>query len=514
MKDCLRTKVEGGWIEGKYSQDGRVRIFRGVPYAAPPIGELRWKAPRPVTPWEGIRETKYYASANMYVRPSMKSFYGKEFDQQEYRISEDCLYLNIWAPAAEKEGGYPAALWYHGGDAHANKAVFDGEGFARKGVILITVGFRTGPFAGFTHAELGAEAERENGHYTSGNYGLLDQIEAVKWVRRNIARFGGDAERITVFGQSAGGTAVQRLISTPLLKGQLFGAIMQSAGGLDPRYMPASISMEEGERQCRELLLKFGIQDIKEARKLPAEKIQQYFSGGPELNMAVFAPKPDGWSLLYTPEETSWRNLHHDTVHYMIGTTKHEGFAYTYNGVTAETLKRYLQISYGGRWEEYWNAAGAKNEREAQIIRRQDSGDVKMATCYSWVQLQNEQGRPGPFVYLFTKEAPGPEGVGAFHSGEHAYVFQNLDKVPWRPYSDCDRELSDMMSDYWANFMRTGDPNGDGLPAWDRTERMKEDPWIMELGLRVGMIRPEETKPSSFIRDYAYHFFDPERERR
>lgn len=240
---------------------------------------------------------------------------------------------------------------------------------------------------------------------------------------------------------------------------------------------------------------------------LPAEKIQQYFSGGPELNMAVFAPKPDGWSLNDIPEKISYRNLHQN-IHYMIGTTKHEGFAYTYNGVTVDTLKRYLQESYGNQWEGYWKAADVKTDREAQIIRRQDSADVKMATCYSWVQLQNEQRRPAPFVYLFTKEAPGPEGVGAFHSGEHAYVFQNLDRVPWRPYTDSDRELSDIMSSYWANFMHTGDPNGEGLPSWNRTEKMKDDPWVMELGLRVGMIRPEETKVSQFVRDYAYHFFD------
>lgn len=507
MKECLQIKTENGWIEGKYSQDGNVRIFKGVPYAAPPVGELRWRGPHPVTPWDGIKEAKYYNNANMHVRPSMKSFYGKEFDMQEYRVSEDCLYLNIWAPVSQKGEKCPVALWYHGGDSHANKAVFDGEGFARKGVILITVGFRTGPFAGFTHPELGAEAEKEIGHYTSGNYGLLDQIEAVKWVRRNAEAFGGDPERITVFGQSAGGTTVQRLISTPLLKGELFGAIMQSAGGLDPRYMPISISMEEGEKRCQKLLEKVGIRNIEEARMLPAEKIQQYFSGGPELNMAVFAPKPDGWSLNDTPEKISYQNLHQN-IHYMIGTTKHEGFAYTYNGVTVDTLKRYLQESYGNQWEGYWKAADVKTDREAQIIRRQDSADVKMATCYSWVQLQNEQRRPAPFVYLFTKEAPGPEGVGAFHSGEHAYVFQNLDRVPWRPYTDSDRELSDIMSSYWANFMHTGDPNGEGLPSWNRTEKMKDDPWVMELGLRVGMIRPEETKVSQFVRDYAYHFFD------
>jgi len=190
-----------------------------------------------------------------------------------------------------------------------------------------------------------------------------------------------------------------------------------------------------------------------------------------------------------------------------VGTTKHEGFAYNYGKVTQETLKNYLKKSYGGQWEKYWEASGVESDSEALFVRRQDNGDIKMATCYSWVELQNEQKRLAPYTYIFTKEAPGPEGAGAFHSGEHAYVFQTMDKVPWRQYNAGDYELSEVMSSYWVNFMKTGNPNGEGLPTWEPSENMKEDPWVMELGCRVGMVRPPETKVSQFIKEFSLNFY-------
>lgn len=507
MDSELKITVPAGEMEGMYNEEGDVRVFRGVPYAAPPVGELRWRAPQPVKPWEGIRQTKYYANANMHKRPSMKSFYGREFDLMEYPISEDCLYLNIWAPRREKAVNCPVALWFHGGDSHANKAIFNGENFARQGIIMITVGFRTGPFAGLCHPELSAEAEKEIGHRTSGNYGLLDQIASVKWVKANIAAFGGDPSRITVFGQSAGATVVERLISTPLLEGDLFAAIMQSAGGIDPRYIVNEATLEESEAYGEKILAEQGIDGIAAARALSADEVLRKFAGGPELTMAYFSPKPDGYSLLYTPDRTSFENRIHRGVHYMIGTTKHEGMAYQLGEATCESLQSFLKKAYGEQWTRYWENAGVRDDAVANLVRRQDSGDVKMASAYAWVQLQNEHGREAPYVYMFTKEAPGPEGVGAFHSGEHAYVFKNMDKVPWRQYTERDHALADMMNQYWTNFMKTGDPNGSGLPQWDPTDNMKEDPWVMELGLRVGMVRPEETKTSCFIKKFCLDYY-------
>ena len=507
MNSELIVKTESGLIEGKYSEDKETRIFFGVPYAAAPVGELRWRAPQPAEAWEGVRPAKYRAAANMHRRPSIKAFYGKEFDLLEYPRSEDCLYLNIWAPKAEEGRKYPVALYFHGGDSHANKAVFDGEGFAKNGVIMMTVGFRTGVFAGLCHKELSLESEKECGHYTSGNYGLQDQIAAVLWVKRNIEAFGGDSERVSVFGQSAGGTVVQRLISTPLLAGKLFGAVMQSAGGMDARYMAAESTLEQSEKYGEKVLEQLGVKTIAEARALDAETILMTVNAGPDENMAYFSPKPDGYTLNYTPDKTGFLGKHNEGVHIMIGTTKHEGFAYSYPSTTMASLQAELKKSYGDRWQEYWDAAQVNSDAVAQMVKRQDSGDVKMATCYSWVRRQNELGKEAPYVYMFTKEAPGDESVGAFHSGEHAYVFQSMDRVPWRPYNDGDKALSRIMSSYWANFFKTGNPNGENLPVWEKTEDMKNDPWVMELGYRVGMIRPETSKVTDFIEDFVLNFY-------
>ncbi|MCC2232769.1 carboxylesterase family protein [Lachnospiraceae bacterium CLA-AA-H215] len=509
MSDVKIVKIETGFLSGKLSEDQQVRMFFGVPYAKPPVGDLRWRAPQPAEPWEGVRDARFRGNVDMHRRPSMKSFYGKEFDQMEYPRSEDCLYLNIWAPKEVSETEkYPIALYFHGGDSHMNKAIFDGEGFAQNGVIMIGVGFRCGVFAGLCHPTLSKEAEEECGCYTSGNYGLLDQIAAVNWAIRNAEAFGGDPERVSVFGQSAGATAVQRLISTPLLKGKLFGAVMQSAGGMDPRYMAVESTIEKSEAYVLEKFQQLGIFSIEEARKVPAETLLDVFSAGPDENMAYLSPKPDGYSLLYSPDETGYRGAWLDEVHVMIGTTKHEGFAFSYPNTTEESFKNFVKHSYGDQWEKYWEAVQVSGDEVARHVRRQDSGDIKMATCYSWVQRQNELGKPAPYVYMFTKEAPGEEGVGAFHSGEHAYVFQAMDKVAWRKYNDSDRFLSMVMSTYWANFFKTGNPNGEGLPVWETTTDFKNDPWVMELGYRLGMVRPPQTKVSDFIKDFVLGFYE------
>ncbi len=499
----LRVKTESGVVLGLPAGNQAISVFKGIPYAAPPVGELRWRAPQPVEPWEGEKEAYAYQFVNMHKRPKKGSFYAKEFAPYEFPMSEDCLYLNIWTPAEKADEKLPVAMWFHGGDSHAAKQAFDGEAFAKRGVIMITVGFRTGIFGSLSHKELSLESERETGHYTSGNYSLLDQVAAVKWVRRNIAAFGGDPDKITVFGQSAGGTATQRLSSTPLLKGELFGAIMQSAGGLDIRYMSNVATLEEAEAYGESLFKENGIASVAEARALDAETVMNLGASGPEIGMSYLNMKADGYSLLYTPEETALKNLHQD-IHYMIGCTKHEGFAYDGPKTTLEAFKKKSAAMFGDKADGYVEAACVDSDAYANLIIKNENGDVKLATCMSWVELQNDLKRPAPYVYIFTKEAPGGQGVGAFHSGEHAYVFQTMFRMP-RDYDGSDYDLSNTMCDYWTNFCKTGDPNGEGLPKWTPTEDMRNDPWMMELGLRVGMVRPPETPVSKFIKEYVYN---------
>lgn len=502
----LTVKTDAGIVQGLPAGNQAISVFKGVPYAAPPVGNLRWRAPEPVKPWEGIKTAYVYSDVNMHKRGVKDSFYTKEFAPYEFPMSEDCLYLNIWTPAEDENANLPVAIWFHGGDSHAAKQAFDGEAFAKRGVIMITVGFRTGIFGGLSHKELSLESERETGHYTSGNYSLLDQIAAVKWVRRNIKAFGGNPERITVFGQSAGGTATQRISSTPLLKGELFGAIMQSAGGLDVRYMSNVATLEEAEAYGEQLFAESGISSIEEARKMDAEMVMNLGKSGPEIGMSMLNMKADGYVLPYTPEEMAFRNLHHD-IHYMIGCTKHEGFAYDTPSITLEQYREKNEKTFRKDIEGYMNATRADSDGYVKLILKNDNGDVKLATCMAWVELQNKLEREAPYVYMLTKEAPGSDGVGAFHSSEHAYVFQTMLRMP-RPFDGSDFDLSNIMCDYWTNFCKTGNPNGEGLPLWEPSADMQNDPWIMELGLRVGMMRPPETPVSKFIKDYAYNFYE------
>lgn len=501
----LTVKTEAGLLEGLPAGNQAVSVFKGVPYAAPPVGDLRWRAPRPVKPWDGIKTAYIYQNVNMHKRGDNDGFYTKEFSPYEFPMSEDCLYLNIWTSAETEDANQPVAVWFHGGDSHAAKQAFDGEAFAKRGVIMITVGFRTGIFGGLSHKELSLESEKETGHYTSGNYSLLDQIAAVKWVRRNIKAFGGDPDRITVFGQSAGGTATQRVSSTPLLEGELFGAIMQSAGGLDIRYMSNTATLEEAEAYGEKLFKESGISSLAEARKLDAMTVMNLGKSGPDINMSMLGPKADGYALLYSPDEMAFRNLHQN-IHYMIGCTKHEGFAYSVPETTLEQYKEKNAKLFKKDPEGYLKAARADSDEYVNMILKNDNGDVKLATCMAWVQLQNDLGRPAPYVYILTKEAPGGEGVGAFHSAEHAYVFQTFLRMP-RTFDGSDFDLSNIMCNYWTNFCKTGNPNGSGLPLWEPSGDMKNDPWLMELGLRVGMMRPPETPVSEFIKEYSYNFY-------
>ena len=497
----IQVKTENGWLEGLEVQPG-ISMFRGVPYAKPPVGELRWRAPKPAENWEGIRPAKEWPATNMHDPRSRNDSMFKEEYVIPHTISEDCLYLNIWTPAESTQDKLPVCIYFHGGAAHILRPYLDGVGFAKNGVILVTVGFRTEFWGGFAHPVLSEESEKDFGVYTSGNNSLLDKVEAVKWVKRNAAAFGGDPDRVSVFGQSAGGTATQRVSTTPLLKGQLFAAVMQSAGGFDMRYMTNAVSREEAEAHGEELLAKMGVKTIEEARQLDAAFIMNAVGGGPEGGMRWYCAKPDGWSLLDTPEGMAFKGQN-PAIPTMIGATKHEGFGGPAGTTPLERFMKDMNRNYGKYAEEYLKIAGLTDDPELlRFICKNDNGDLKLATFMAWVDRQNELGR-SPYVYMFTKECPDGQGHGAFHGGEHGYVFQTLHHYK-AAYDDSDRRLSEVMSKYWANFFTYGDPNGAGLPKWTPTSDMQKDPWLMELGLRVGMVRPAETKTSEFLRRLSY----------
>ena len=289
MNTTVVTKQ--GAVAGVLSQDSRTVIFRGVPYAQPPVGELRFRRPQPHIPWEGVLDCKKFGPRCPQADLASMDFYGKEFyDEMVPPESEDCLYLNIWTPASAAPGdNLPVLFWIHGGafmHGCGTEKEFDGEGFAKKGVILVSINYRVNVFGFFAHPEL----EKENTEGVSGNYGLLDQAFALNWVRENIAAFGGDAAKITLAGQSAGCMSVQNLISSPLTKGMVRGAVLQSGGGL--RALHATPSKEQLWEISQKLMEHLGVSTLEELRQVPALKLRDaaYAVNGPGLALSTTLP--------------------------------------------------------------------------------------------------------------------------------------------------------------------------------------------------------------------------------
>ena len=437
--------VEGGEVIGVPSGTPNVCIYKGIPYAAPPVGDLRWKQPQPVKPWKGIRQCDTFGAASLQGDQTPGSFYSKEFYQGgDPKRSEDCLYLNVWTPAAGKpEAKLPVIFWIHGGaymGGYGHEIEFGGDAYAKKGVILVTINYRLGMCGFLAHPLLTAENDGKG----SGNYGLFDQLAALKWVKRNISAFGGNPDNITVMGQSAGAGSVQALISSPLTKELIQRAIIQSGGGLGG--IISAKSLKEAEQQGSDMWEAVGVSTLKEMRAYPAEKFQEVLMKYMQQQKSFglpYSPCVDG-ELLTAPLDETARNGQELDIPYLIG--------YTSEDMMPEVMK-------------------------------------KAAT--DWSLLLEQQGRKPAYVYCFSRDLPGEDmpssqGAfgdmkGAFHSSELWYTFGTLGKC-WRPMEKADYELSERMVSYWTNFAKTGNPNGEGLPQWEPCT--KANPHIQTLDIK------------------------------
>ena len=410
METIVKTKQ--GAVEGAVSEDGCTIIFRGIPYAEAPVGGLRFRRPQEKKPWDGVRPCKEFGARCPQADLASMDFYGKEFyDEMVPPCNEDCLYLNIWAPSEGEN--LPVLFWIHGGafmHGCGSEKEFDGEGFSRKGVILVSVNYRVNAFGFFAHPDL----EKENPEGVSGNYGILDQIFALQWVRENIGAFGGDRSRITLCGQSAGCMSVQTIISSPLTKGMAAGAILQSGTGLPPRR--SSPTRDEMMETSRRLMEHLKVSTIDELRRVPADALMQA-AYATQTGGLCWRPHIDGWLLPAQPEDLAESGAIHD-IPYMIGCTG------------------------------------------------DDIGDgaLKDGTA-AWCENQLSLGRTPAYLYFFDRKLPGDD-AGAFHSSELWYVFETQPRC-WRPWEPHDRELSQTMAGCWANFAKHGDPNGSDLPLWE-----------------------------------------------
>ncbi len=475
--------VDGGSIAGVPAGDGGVWRYAGVPYAAPPVGALRWRPPQPVAPWAGVREADQLPPGcpqpTLPVPPDAEPFFGPG----AVRLEEDCLYLNVWSAAGPDER-VPVMVWIHGGGlfvGDGSEVAYDGAALARRGVVIVTINYRLGALGYLAHPLL----REESAHGASGNYGLLDQIEALGWVQRNIAAFGGDPDRVTIFGESAGSWSVNYLMATPLAAGLFAGAIGQSGGAFSPLASPAASDAVEAEgMRFAEALL--GAEAAVSLDALRAAAVVDVLAAGG-------APRPhvDGWALPASIYDIFGAGRQHD-VPVIVGANADEATALSAFGgdpetTTVEQYREWARGEYGELADAYLTAYPAGSDAEVAGGRLGSRGDGRFVwEMRTWARMMDQVSSPA-FLYFFTRVPPAAdaERFGAYHTAEIPYVFNNLGGGSryWfanRDYDDADRQLSEVMASYWVNFAATGNPNGDGLPEWPAYTRTDEA--ALELG--------------------------------
>jgi para-nitrobenzyl esterase len=474
------VQVESGLLAGNQSDDRNSFCFKGIPYAQPPVGRLRWRAPEPSPRWSGVRAADAFGPRCVQPdRPhTAVGYFGPEAE------SEDCLYLNVWTPDCARDAKCPVMVWLHGGALLVGSGalpIFDGSALARHGAVVVTVNFRLGRLGFLAHPEL----SREHPQHISGNYGHLDQIAALRWVRDNIAAFGGDPGRVTIFGQSAGSTSIAALMASPLAQGLFHRAIGQSGGGFGRR---AIATLDAAEQAGAALTRALGVDGIDALRALPARAIQLarpgdgsgskelYDSNDPKgLDKATTWSVIDGHFLRERLIDTFERGAQHD-VPLLTGAVTDEGSNQP-PAATRDELVRRARADYGDLAEQFLRLFPAATDAQAQAASRKVVGSkVFNWENWTWANLHARQARSPVYHYHFGRVPPKPltadggdqsRDLGAFHTAEIPYVFQTLDVRAW-PWTKADRELSDAMTRYWVSFAATGDPNGGGLPAWPR----------------------------------------------
>ena len=459
--------VEGGQLAGAPSPLGEeVMVYRGVPFAAPPVGDLRWRPPAPTPAWDGVRDAAQAAPACMQnpIPAAVSTFYDAGVD----RMDEDCLYLNVWT-AAGGEDRAPVLVWIHGGGlAIGNGAdiTYDGTRLAQRGVVLVTVNYRLGAFGYLAHPLLSAESE----HGASGNYGTLDQVAALGWVQRNIAAFGGDPSRVAIFGESAGSWSVNHLMASPLARGLFHAAIGESGGGFGSRggAAPKGEIESAGERFVEALLGDGAAPSLEAMRAAGADAVQAV---APDLVRST--ANVDGWVFPDSVYDIFAAGRQHD-VPVIVGSNADE-MTMLGGAAGAETLEQYretIRNEYGEHADALLAAFPAATDEEAQRARMASGTDATFGwEMRTWARMMETVSSPA-YLYFFSRVPPAPDAdrYGAYHTAEIPYVFDNFGVSPHpyanRDYTDTDRRLSDILASYWVNMAATGNPNGEGLPEW------------------------------------------------
>lgn len=444
------VRLDTGLISGTSTGSGEVRAFKGVPFAAPPTGDLRWRAPKPAAHWDGVRKADEFGPVCMQ---------GNGGGNQ--KMGEDCLYLNVWTGAKAANEKLPVMVWIYGGGystGSGSQAMYDGEAVAKKGAVVVTLNYRLGALGFFSHPELTKESDRRG----AANFGAMDSIAALQWVQKNIAAFGGDPKRVTIFGESAGAGMVANLQTVAEAKG-LFERAIGDSSAWSTATIAQLKTLPEAEEDGVKLSDAVGAKSLADLRAVPAAAILKGGRGN--------GPIVDGWLIREQPGRVFAEGRQID-VPVLAGSNRDESFGG--NPANKDQFIEQVHKRFGDLADNFLKLYPAATDEQARESAFYSGRDEMAFIMRNWARLASKQGKTKSYVYYFTEQppvlpnargpfAPGPHG-SATHVSEILYVFNHLDNS--RTWTDADRKVADMMSSYWVNFAAKGDPNGKGLPAW------------------------------------------------
>jgi para-nitrobenzyl esterase len=458
------VKTENGQVSGYKS--GEINIFKGIPFAAPPVGELRWKAPAPVKNWTGILKCDKFSASPMQRKPVPFMMWTEEFITPPENLSEDCLYLNVWTPAKSSKDKLPVFVWIYGGGFNSGSAacaVYDGEEMAKKGIIFVSINYRVGVLGFMAHPGLSSESPDK----ASGNYGLLDQIAALVWIKKNIEAFGGDPQKVTIAGQSAGSMSVCALVASPLAKGLFRGAIAESGGILGGRMVN---TLAAAEKSGLAFMEKMKTNNIDELRKKTADEL---------INAnGNFGPVTDGY-VIPLDVFSAFKNGKFNDVTMMAGWVTGDGSIAGNHTVSPEMYQEEAAKVYGensGTYLKYF--PGNTDDQVSTSTKLFGLMQFAGLPAFLWAGFASKPA----YLYEFSHvpvDKPDFPNYGAFHTSEVPFALHTLHlwKRPWR---DVDFAVEKTMNDYWVNFVKNGNPNGEGVPEWKVYDKPSGN--VMEIG--------------------------------
>lgn len=514
---AVQVRVENGHIEGNYDTRTNIQSYLGIPFAKPPVDDLRWKAPQPLDNWSGVKKTKTFGP-----RPMQALVFG-DMNFRSDGVSEDCLYLNVWTPAKRNTSGLPVLVYFYGGGFVAgdgSEPRYDGESMAKKGIVTVTVNYRLNVFGFFAHPELSAESP----YGASGNYGLLDQHAALQWVQKNIAAFGGDPGKVTIAGESAGSVSVSLQMASPLSRDLIARAIGESGAGIRPTLAP--VALEEAEKTGLDFAKNAGYPSVAQLRKLSSREIYEIYNesrrfGFPLVIDGYFLPKslPEIFAdrqQAQVPLLLGWNSAEIPGMAFM------QGLPFNEKNYVAKVKQQFPE-----RYEEVLKLYPHQSDEEIQWSATNLASDRFIAySTWKWFDLHRKNSQQPVYRYLYHKLRPPlkdpslipglaggtmerdpdspqmPEPIGAPHACEIEYCMGNLHLVEDYAWTEDDFTVSRTMQEYFANFIKTGDPNGKDLPQWPAADHTNAAPPVMVIDTESKVVTAPDDARFEFLDDF------------